>query len=317
MGGLEFSPHDDVYYALIDRIAQIRDPQIMYQAVGTMPNRELAGGYATPAGREFLLAKLQSPDTSEAIRVKLITMIGYASINHGWTAELSRRHSGENEHFEPGNASYATRVVRAALVHADDKDFWDAFAEMLREWMIPPKCFDNPEYRKDLSGAVSLLADYHKNRASDRQKFEIESALVDLGREYYDMLGRQQGPVEAIVYVDDGPGRGQLPRPSVTVACEWLTLPWLATSPDQPDAVEMIGRARDTGHESIFDYFPVANFVGISGGFDVPPVRLPNSLPAGRYHVFLRFLQAGKVLGDSHGFEMDQDGTPVVALARP
>ena len=165
--------------------------------------------------------------------------------------------------------------------------------------------------QRSLGGRNALLAAFDKNQASDQQKFAIESAIVNLGREYFDTLGREQGPVNAMVEVDNDPGRTHLLPPSLTLACRWFTLPWLADSPDQPDAVELIGRTKDTGHESILDYFPVGRFVGVSGGFDVPPVRLPKSLPTGPYHVFLRFLQDGKILGDGHGFDMDQNGVAI------
>jgi hypothetical protein len=311
---------DLVLYAIADRINEFGDPEFAYKAMGIHPRVPVGLAFATPGGRDFLLAKLEAADTSDAMRVRLIEMIGRAGINHQSTQDRSDRNRGSgarvNTPFEAGNAYYATRVIRVAIANANRKGFWTAFARMLDFWMESPDFIKDPEYLKDVTAASAALTDFYRHGATEQQQYDIESHLAQLGRSYYEAADSKQAMwVVAIATFDSSYVAWKPPPPYVIPQYRWFRLPWADDfRAKDPTDVQTIGRSVATGREFIVDPSP-GGFGGISGTSSGGPKSLPANLPAGRYRIFLRFFIGTRILGESHGFEIDQNGTPIEPAA--
>jgi hypothetical protein len=306
---------DHVLFAIADRINEFGDPEFAYKAMGIHPRVPVGLAFATPAGRDFLLGKLQAADTSDPMRVRLIEMIGRAGINHQSTPARGNRNSNSgaraNNTFEADNAFYATRVMRLAVANADRKDFWSAFAYMLNFWMEPPDFIKDPQYLKDVSAAAAVLTDFYKNGANEQQQFDIESQLAQLGRAFYTALDSRQTSVVAIATDDSNYAAGKPPPPYVIPRYRWFQLPWTdLLHENHPTDVQTIGKSIATGREFIVDADPGC-LGGEAGTSSSGPKPLPANLPAGHYRIFLRYFIGSRILSESHGFEIDQNGTPI------
>lgn len=317
---------DDVLQAIGRRIGQLHEPGVAFQAMEINPRCRVASGFATPAGREFLLAKLAAPGTSEAMRLQVIDAIGAAGVNYLAAARdfpaLSgggRRDgddSGFFQPFAPRNASYLTRLVSTVLVRANQKNVWEHFSRSLDELLMPISFIKDPEFGKDLQASVALLVDYYKKAATERQQFDIESQLSKLSRNEFEKLGCGKGPVDAILEYDDSYAGGKPRAPCVVVRCQWFRLPWMTDKMGDPTRFQMMGRSVSTGNDLVIDASVPDILEGVMGTFSADGASLPRNLPAGRYQIFLRFFAGDRVVSESHGFEIDQDGKPLSQARR-
>lgn len=320
--GYEYFGMDTVQSVIGRRIGQYHDPDFAYQALSIDQFAPVEMGFASPQGREFLLSKLAAPDTPPAIRPLLVGMIVRAGLNYQSAADANNRVNPWTP-YAPHNAGYVARVVKTAIARPDDHDLWKAFAGSMPEIMPLEQSTIDDQLAADCEDAIEDLTRFYKNGCTERQRYDIESFFARISKAQYDSLGVKEFPVDAIAE-PDSTNYGDTPSaPFVAVECEYFRLSWIDDDDDADDAprrTQTVARSETTGKEWNLEAPPAAAPIrdyGIEGSFGDGRQALPKNLRPGRYFIFVRFFHGDKIVGESHGFEIDETGKLAPPTTRP
>lgn len=251
----------------------------------------VAGGLRyRPAGRDYLLQRLEDVMQPEAVRLEWAELLA----GSGWVYYLQMRDEGKPEH-----AMFATKMARLVAREPASK----VSAVLLK---AIGECGQDSRFRMpdllvaDLAAAASTLAPPYAG-ADPQTRFRIAETLLRIHRPTYDQTLPGAGPL--LIWVEPKPDLVEgLEHRELRMICRFRN--WI---PENGPAaqIRLVMRATDTGRET---EMPVdSKLAGLRGQGQTFPFKeaLPADLPGGRYQVFYRVYQDGKRLGDGIGFECE------------
>jgi hypothetical protein len=173
--------------------------------------------------------------------------------------------------------------------------------------------------KPDLQSAADVLQTFYQKGANERQRFEIASFIARVDQDQYESLGRKRRPIDVMVApgtLDDG---YKPAGPYVLARIDYSHLPWECRGNDDPTGGKLVLKSIATGLEYSLggtggmDGWNKAQAKGDGGsGAWVSPDRLR----PGRYRVFVRLVRDSRTICDSVGFEITEDGKPVLPERR-
>lgn len=259
----------------------------------------LARGFGCPAGRDFLLKKIESDGPSLERKLRYARVIHAADfIYRSRITEIDSSSWRPTREVGPGNDGYVSRIAALAVKCRDKESLCAALVDCVGE---APKMMSDSERQaceKDFQSAFEILRGFYQSGVSENLRFAIEVAATNLGSEDYARLDSKCGPVISILRLpsDIGMyGRGPLPRlmleSDVLQTVEGRFIPSLVIENVETGERSVVKWKRETfGPQPCISRGSVA-------------VEMPTDAKPGKYRVYCRFEQAGKVVSEGHFFE--------------
>lgn len=256
-------------------------------------------GFATPAGRDFVLARVSDETLDADRRLRYAeTLRDNGRDYHSPSGSIGPGGSSSRPSEVADNGAYVTRIAQAAK-EVRSEAVRVAILEALA-WFssgLPGRPDDDP-IRVDLRGALPALLELHRTTASEPVRFGVERVVARVSRKAYDELGSRCGPVVSLLSPESPPSR--VTRGERWVRFDYAIIP-LDHEPTEPPVVVFTNPATDVERVVPSGLKFRGRHEAVAGGV----VALPQDLPAGRYRVSLRFSRGGKAVSDGYGFEAE------------
>jgi hypothetical protein len=157
-----FKDVDHIGELVCVRLAHLHDPEVLGQALPLVaPDnrvRILGSGFGTPAGRAYLLGKVNDSEEPVQTRIMYARALAAAGPYYGWTSsEIGAHFVRYGGQATPGNSGYITRIARAAQHNVCHTGLCVALLECINAFcrtIGPSPC---TELNTDLRGALSIL----------------------------------------------------------------------------------------------------------------------------------------------------------------
>lgn len=243
----------------------------------------LGCGFANPAGRDFLLARIAAPNAPAAARERCAAILGVAGPMYHRSLVPDGERWRSTGSAKEGNGGYLTRVAKAALALREQPGLCRVVTEQLAALVNLNAAALGP----DKKSMVPVLVELYGTSGSGPVRYEAARVLRRLGPE---ACARITAPaVLAVLAEGSRKKEGHL---DVRYSCEGM-------KPFQKTVVVFEGRGAA---------IEVPIRTGISPGWSGGTgwlVPIPRGLKPGRYRVFLRVYLKGGKKSDSYGFETE------------
>lgn len=238
----------------------------------------LGGGFATPAGRQFVWSKIM--DESESLEER-----------NRWATILSKAGEGNpEEHQLKRIAELAVRgdqnqELQATLLDSlQELEGWRSFGDFGKD--------PNEPARRGIDEASAILRSFSERTDSQEVKYKIDSVLSQFGVNKAPILSilRLEGKFDGY----DAVTRSLTYHYDITVSQQCSN----ATA-------RIVFRNVKTGQ---LVTLPPTQDLKVAGGTHtggMKAITVPGDLPAGHYQVFYEYLEDGEVIGHSRSFEVD------------
>jgi hypothetical protein len=304
-----------MYGAAVKYLCDVRDPVALDQAMTAAPAAApaLYSGFASPAGRRYLLKQLDDPANSAFRRgqlVSAITAAGPSFMAMSYRAASNR--PNRDVSAGPGNDSYLTHVARLAVSDRLRPELARQLVCWLRDIVVSNRGDVPPDIQEDLDGAAAALSNgFFDPRTSDEMRFWIEEAVISIGLPAYEKLGSKVGLIPSrIVRLVERAGIA----PAIEWEYYWFRHPHIT-------AIELLLEPLDSTRppksipimtNEIGDFFGR----GMPNGSNTETAWLPADVPPGRYRASMRFKNGNDVVSEGHALEITLH-SPKAAPARP
>ena len=295
-----FGRRDHIAELICSRLASLHMPEVLEQGLRLDLWYDcrwiLAEGFGTPAGREFLIRRIEDANLPLEQRVRYAGILDDAGADY---FSGPRRSSRPQETQSSGNANYIMRIARVALSERKNEQLSLELLKSLDSFARSSAQRREPAVHEDLMQAAEALVTLYGQTTSHQLKHRAEMVIARIDRKARERLGSTSGPILSAVLPNHpemmagGTGR--------TLACRFETLSldgggWSNAS--------VVLHREATGDEYVltFDLRWDQRYPGVAG---MRMLNLPADLPQGRYRVYLRFWRGDQVVSDGYPFETD------------
>jgi hypothetical protein len=255
---------------------------------------ELARGFDSAEGRQYLLQKLADPQVTRSGRRQTYAM---AIKSSAW--DYFRLAQPDEKFLErqallavdfAGQGDVSTAKILIGHIRA---------AANLDEQAAPQGVPMSASFERDLVAALNLLKGMNERIASPELRFEIDQVMLQARPE----LGFKcaVGPVTSLLTIT-GIAQGYRPGQGGHVVLEYSYACSRELGNTDVDGEIVL---QDAKTHQTFVVGKERKIVGGGGGGAGATFALPADLPRAHYRIFLRLKQAGIVLSDGHGAEAD------------
>ena len=270
---------------------------------------DLLKGFATPTGREFLLAKLADPSVDDAAKLTYAKAVYHAGIVYQSIRYVNLPADAHEPSPEAGanNDWYLTRL---AEMIAQPSVAAEVRTELLKAIRLSRHDRRNEEVAKDFTKAAAMLAELFEATTDSGLKYEIEVTLFQADMAAYESLNSSSGPAlsritEVTVAFDD-----ERDEPTLRYSMDGYVL-----IADAWDGLSLVAQNIETGVKTflpgstaILDRRGSRCHYGATGSAPIPA-----DLPPGRYRVYLEFLKDGQVVSTGYAAEIELDLAAIAA----
>jgi hypothetical protein len=249
-------------------------------------------GFATSDGLAYLLGKIKDtklPSDQRILYIQALSGAGQMRPDHGTIVRP---------------AHYLRNLATMAVANGKDRALAGALVSQLENWS--GVSFLDDDANSDRLEAIAELKGLYDATEDVSMKQQIEWATCQVSDELYRKLGSPGGPVISVASLPDPrtsgkfAGRDFLANFSVDF---WFGDRDYHTVTNQPILEGLDGVAHVATYDPHvgFDPYTSKPTSGNGGGFGFGcAIHPPDSLPAGKYQLYLRFYENGKLLGRSH-----------------
>jgi hypothetical protein len=286
-------------------LADLHTPELLEQALkyGTWQTRILAGGFGTPAGRDYLLGVIKDAKQPQERRLRLAGVIGDAYFVYGSRLKNIETNSGQIV-GKAGvkNDNYITRIARVVLENITDEKLCLTLMRTIDFFGRTIVQTNDDDTRADFKQALAVLKEAYDKCTSETLRFEIEQATAHFSRELYDRLGSRCGSVISRLYYTD-PKRYTVPNEkSLIFQYEYSVV----SKGNYETAVVLHSQAQGKEYMLPVKLFRHSwNYSPGSTGGGSNVVVLPKDLPKGKYRVYLQATENGRVVSKGHYYDTD------------
>ena len=285
---------DVIVKAAVAALIELHDYAALGDAIIIGLGYELDRGFLTEAGREFLLQTIGDPKVDLAKRIRCVKALPY----HG-------KIMGSDGHYRR-DPHYLARLAKLAAENPAVPQLCAELAGHVGGFggigpVLNPSFLQEPVLLKDLNEAMDTLVTLYREKADEPLRFCIEKALRSNSLEAYQRLKPKGGPVISMVRPQQPGQFGKPSGRSFSVELEYnLYFADDATRTLQVQAILNVdGKSYDGGTG-----MPLTAQRHGSGS-STRTVRVSSDAPAGKYRLYFRFSENGKVLGQSHYLEVE------------
>lgn len=280
------------------------DPESL-RADGSLNNRVIGPGLATPTGREHLVGRLGDATLPVALRRQYADLLSHVGGDY-WTVGREAVDPPPSDD-RPPNAAFLTRLAEIGRAAAKEPAFRRELLGRAAGTLRPPTHLQpSPEWVSDHGRALDVIQGIYETGPDDDLAFEIEHLLAETMPERYGSLDSPCGPFVSRLTPEPDPARfGPVDPGQLIFFYTYASLRWTAKTPPTLSLVlEPVAGGRRFTVPS-----PLKVGWGLGGGGS-DRVTLPPDLPPGRYRVRYEVTTDGEVVSTGHGFEIALPSTP-------
>ncbi|MHB9133570.1 MAG: hypothetical protein ACYDBB_21105 [Armatimonadota bacterium] len=260
----------------------------------------LAHGFATPAGRNFLLKMIGNEQEPLEKRLQYAGLLTEAGAEyHTTSTALANGLWRTTGSAQKGNAAYLTRIARLALKTQQHEELCLSLLRSEDEFFRVIDARSETLLYPDVWAALPVLKQLYTTTKSERLRFEVEIAIAHGSRNAYNRLGSPAGQVLSLLTPVAPPESGKSAGRSVYFSYRIIVLDDLPEDAPLPAIVLMNGA---TGKTWVIPS-QIRYWGKSASGYGL--VALPKELPPGRYRLYLRFTRNGKIMSTGHFSEVN------------
>ena len=250
----------------------------------------LQRGFATPHGRDYLLAKVNDVKEPAANRLRYsYAMREVGDVYASTFTEIRANGYRPVGEADEGNSGYITLIAKAANANRKDEALCGNLIRCIGIGQNRPA-----PLMADLRGAIAVLKELYDAKPSQNLRFAIEKAMADMP-EAYEKLKSPCGTFISILRAVESAKYTMPEKRSLIFEYDYSSLLLSRDAEVQPSVV-LVHQGTQKRH-----VFPSQLKIrGRQTGGESNAVELPKDLPAGRYHVFFELSDGDKVISTGH-----------------
>lgn len=298
-----FATHNYFNEIFCQRLAETRDFEQLGQALLVTKNgyelRLLYPAFISPAGRDFLLAKVADKGATNEARLCYCQAFYHTGPMYRLVATYQGNRWQYAGEVDADNSHYLNRIAQLIQQVEYDEQSCVELLRALKKFSQSSILKESESLQADMVSALAVLQDFYKIRPSA----EIQYAVETLMARYPDRYQQLNSPCGNAIMILRSRAKDKL-KPikgrTLSIEVQYHTPGLSRDKVIQPTLVLLNLESQKTRE--------VRTTLKIEGGissFNGEELPIHPSIPAGKYRVYLEWREGGKVLSTSHGYELE------------
>lgn len=291
--------NDAIAHTICEQLANLHNYAVLYEILSLNLSRQeqsiIIRGFATPEGRDYLLAKID--DDKETLERRIMLADGVKDIGdvyHASATNITEQSYVSKGGAKDGNANYLTRIADLALKNEKQESLCITLVRSLAALLKHSMMMGRKPLHSDTNDAMLVLNKLYTATKSELVRYHIEIAASNDSRATYDQLNSPSGAI--ISLVTPAKTTQQTDEPIHRFNYTITPLDTVVES------ALIVFSNQDTN--AVFQ-FPVRSSNTSPTITGIWVINSDTNIPRGKYRVYLQFAREGKVVSTGHYCEVE------------